>query len=92
MGFWNSMESGIMRRVTKSHRVHTFCQSWMDGTPKGEDEYGSFEMKLPDKAEALGDDSKGNMNGGRSSSHSEYWETLSTQRWMGRNSASVNST
>jgi len=63
----------------------------MDGTPKGEDEYDRFGTRPPDKTEALGDDSKGNMNGGRSSSHSEYWETLSTQRWMGRNSASVKS-
>lgn len=88
IGFWKSIDGGIIRRVMKSQAAHMFCQSCRAGTPKGEAEYPRFGTA--GSTDALGEERSGNMKGGRSRSQSEYWEALSVQRWMGRRAELMN--
>lgn len=80
-----------MRNVMKSQSAHALSQSCLAGTPKGDAEYGFLGTNSPLPLHAKGDRGSGKRNGGRSKSHSEYRELLSTQRWTGRRFASVKS-
>ncbi len=71
----------------KSQVVHMIRQSSRDGTPNGVLEYcltSCFEL------EGIRDDNNGNVKGGRSNNHKEYWPLESVHLWIGRRSAATN--
>src|SRR5260221_12655392 len=78
IGLSNSMESGIIFLVMKSHAVHISWNSCNEGGPNG----------VLDIADA-GDRSSLKLNGGRSSSQREMPESGSVQRLNGRRLAST---
>ncbi len=67
IGFWNSIDGGIISRVMKSHAAHMCCHSSTVGRENGE-----RVMEF-----STGGFRSGNANFGRSRSHSEYCEALS---------------
>ena len=78
IGFSNSMVSGIICLVTKSHAAHISWNSCNVGTPNG----------VNDNADA-GDCNNWKLNGGRSRSQREYPELGTIQRLNGRRLALV---
>lgn len=85
IGFWKSIDDGIIRRVMKSHAAHIVCQSSTVGRPNG-----VCLDTAPRSTEAKeGDVRRGKVKAGRSRSQREYFEALSVQRWTGRRFASV---
>ena len=84
MGFWNSIDGGIISCVMKSQAAHMFCHSSTVGSENG-------DLATSCVPSLWGYLISGNEKRGRSRSQSEYCDELSVQRWTGRRLASVKS-
>lgn len=87
IGFWKSMEGGIILCVIKSQAAQTRFQSSLEGTPKSD---GIFLEDRATPSVEPGNERGGKTNGGRSSNHSEYWVFESDHLCTGRRLAAAN--
>ena len=71
MGFWYSIEGGIILNVMVSHRVQMFSQSSSDGMPKGDEDIRVLGTSSPLWVHENADVGAGKVKAGRSRSPRE---------------------